>query len=123
MNYERLTKKCDLGIGLTRTSGNITEDYIAVVNRLAELEDMIEDGRLIELPCKVGDKLYWVSSSIKKPEEWEIIDIAFYGEITVTRRKKSQKEIFYFYSRLLGEEWFTTKPEAEAKLKELRGKQ
>lgn len=29
-------------------------------NRLAELEDEIECGHLIELPCKVGDDIYTV---------------------------------------------------------------
>ena len=37
--YKRLTKKCEVGIGLTETSGNLVNDYEKVVNRLAELED------------------------------------------------------------------------------------
>ena len=41
--YKRLTTKCEVGIGLTETSGNIVNDYEKVVNRLAELEDKIEE--------------------------------------------------------------------------------
>ena len=43
--------------------------------RLAELEDKIENGTLVELPCKVGDKLYLVYSPFGDVEEWEITDI------------------------------------------------
>lgn len=51
MNYKRLTTKCEVGIGLTETDGNIVNDYEKVVNRLAQLEDKIENGTLIQLPC------------------------------------------------------------------------
>lgn len=50
-DYKRLTTKCEIGIGLTETSGNIVNDYEKIVNRLAELEDKIENGTLVELPC------------------------------------------------------------------------
>ena len=40
---ERLTTKCEVGIGLTETSGNIVNDFEKVVNRLVELEDFLED--------------------------------------------------------------------------------
>ena len=54
--YKRLTTKCKAGIGLTETSGNIVKDYEKVVNRLAELEDKIENGTLVEFPFCVFDK-------------------------------------------------------------------
>ena len=54
--YKRLTTKCDVGIGLTETSGNIVNDYEKVVNRLAELEHKIENGTLVEFPFCVFDK-------------------------------------------------------------------
>ena len=52
--YKRLTKK-----------GGYTKDldlkqelgYSYIYTRLSELEDKIMDGRLVELPCKVGDKI------------------------------------------------------------------
>ena len=51
--YKRLTTKCEVGIGLTESSGNLINDYEKVINRLAELEDKIENGALIkvESPC------------------------------------------------------------------------
>lgn len=33
-------------------------DYAYDKNRLAELEDKLEQGTLIELPCKIGDTVY-----------------------------------------------------------------
>lgn len=32
-----------------------------LIRRLAELEDKIEDGTLVELPCKEGDIVYFVN--------------------------------------------------------------
>lgn len=45
--YKRLTTKCEVGSGLTETDGNVVNDYEKVVNRLAKLEDKIENGTLI----------------------------------------------------------------------------
>ena len=50
MNYKRLTKHCEVGIGLNKHSIDITEAYIDVITRLCELEDKIENGTLVELP-------------------------------------------------------------------------
>ena len=49
---ERLTKRG----GLTEKT-DLTKEYgySYIYNRLAWLEDMMEDGRIIELPCKVDD--------------------------------------------------------------------
>lgn len=49
MNYKRLTKHCEVGIGLNKHSIDITEAYIDVITRLCELEDKIENGTLIEV--------------------------------------------------------------------------
>ena len=51
MNYKRLTKHCEVGIGLNKHSINIIESYTDVITRLCELEDKIENGTLVELPC------------------------------------------------------------------------
>ena len=52
-DYKRLTVK--------RADGEPTVRSITIqdlINRLAELEDKIENGTLVELPCKEGDILY-----------------------------------------------------------------
>lgn len=51
-------------------SGDYCEEYETIkrcLERLAELEDKIEDGTLVELPCNVGDKVYWVDVSAVIP--------------------------------------------------------
>lgn len=38
-----------------------------IIQRLAELEDKIENGTLVEPPCKVGDTIYEVFKNHKQP--------------------------------------------------------
>lgn len=52
--YKRLT---DTGIPTT------TPDV--VYNRLYELENAIENGTLVFLPCKVGDEFWWIFHASK----------------------------------------------------------
>lgn len=71
--YKRLTTKCEVGIGLTETDGNIVNDYEKVVNRLAKLEDKIEDKMLMEMPCKIGDTIYYANIFAPTPEIEEYV--------------------------------------------------
>lgn len=48
------------------TCGNY-DRFLETYNRLAELEDKIENGTLVELPCKVGDTIYEIFKSHKPP--------------------------------------------------------
>ena len=122
--YKRLTAKCEVGIGLTETSGNIVNDYEKVVNRLAELENKIENGTLIELPCKVGDKFYQVVKGLPI-YEWEVETIVF-GNIyfpknyVITARRIKDLAHWKFWCEDFGETLFLTKAEAEKKLKEIQ---
>ncbi|MGN1052843.1 MAG: hypothetical protein ACI4SH_05585, partial [Candidatus Scatosoma sp.] len=53
IEYKRLTQKID--------SGFVSElDCRIAYNRLSGLEDKIENGTLVKLPCKVGDTVYGV---------------------------------------------------------------
>lgn len=38
----------------------MTKDCEKTIDKLARYEDAEEQGRLIVLPCAVGDKVYWV---------------------------------------------------------------
>ena len=52
-------------------SGDYCEEYETLkrsIERLAELEDKIEDGRLKEFPCKVGDVVWFIKTTGFKPE-------------------------------------------------------
>lgn len=111
--------------GCNRWNGECAnyERFMEMYDRLAELEDKIEDGRLVELPCKVGDKLYLVYSPFGDIDEWEITDIQI-GNVNLFRLGiKGTDAYAAVLFKELGEYAFITKAEAEARLKELRGEE
>lgn len=75
--------------------------------RLKEYEDSEEQGRLIKLPCKVGDTAYHVMQG--RIVEVSNVDL-FFLLLSVAENRFNNSV-------------FLTKAEAEAKLKELRGNQ
>lgn len=60
--YKRLTN--DLGLSCQLP--------IRVYDRLTELENAIENGTLVFLPCKIGDKFWWILN--KYSGEHEIVE-------------------------------------------------
>lgn len=93
-----------------------------VLYRLAELEDKMENGTLIGLPCKVGDTVYRITQSYRGNEKITIYTVK---EIIVDK-----KGVTYLTIALKGassitckvnvDSVFLTREEAEAKLKELQ---
>lgn len=117
MSYERMTKK-----------GGFTKDldlkqemgYSHIYNRLAELEDKLESGQLLELPCELG-------------ENFVVIDYDYgFGRARVESRRivgyslyKSKCIIYPVdqYGNLhKPDKVFPTQSQAEARLKELQEK-
>lgn len=97
------------------TCGNY-ERFIETYNSLAELEDKLENGTLIDLPCKLGDEVYRIR---KKP--YPIVLERFVVNITLCFNHKGEYEwrIFTTTEDTLGKTVFLTKAEAEEKLREL----
>ena len=56
--YERLTKRF---LGSNAPYTEFTDNEI--LNRLCEIEDKICDGRMVELPCALGDTLFGIYHS------------------------------------------------------------
>ena len=120
MKYERLTdkkhryKKC---ASCTYRNCQYCDDDIEyeneAYNRLAELEDKLEQGTLIELPCKVGDTVYVI---IKAENGYALLkDICdgFMikdGEVYIGLQTYNVGANKYYFSR----------EEAEKRLKELQ---
>ena len=110
--YKRLTVRLSNGkIGcLQEYSQN------DLINRLAELEDKIENGTLFELPCKVGDTVWYIKNygfGRYKVEDMKVAGFNFSQyESTIWVVGTYEEESSHIYK---------TKAEAEAKLKELRG--
>lgn len=103
MKYERLTEREDNAIGMSCEISDI-------IDRLAELEDKIENGTLVELPCKVGDKVFDITD---RPEIWEVEVKGFLID------EKGIWFNFGLYQKrvgLLGIKIFLTKAEAEKRL-------
>lgn len=130
-NYKRLTKKCEVGIGLTKTSGNIVYDYEIVVNRLAELEDKIENGTLKEInyPCYVEDKVFVIRSQTSNDKNYYIFEDKVKA-LSVSRCRDTKCCFLRIdlYTNTSVFEWnfdkvFLIKAEAEQKLKELKEQQ
>ena len=90
------------------------------IDKLAELEDEMENGTLIKLPCKVGDKVYfntWVGGVNVGIQEHQVIG---FNLSVISKRKQSVVSTELPISDF-GKTVFLTKEEAEAKLKELKG--
>ena len=100
------------------------EYWLEVYFKLKDYEDLEEQGRLIKLPCKVGDVVYVKMASYSKTHyaEAEVRDFVHFishGFCVVVTSKYFDKENIPFSE--FGKTVFLTKAEAEAKLKELRG--
>ena len=74
-NYKRLTKQKITSEntkivynenGFAIFEKKLVKTLLAEHNRLWELENQRENGTLIELPCKVGDKVYRLCGTPKK---------------------------------------------------------
>lgn len=116
--YERLTERSGKAICIKETSTNDSKSIWNAIERLAELEDKIENGTLIELPCKVGDNIWWISSNNRDIIEVIVNSIRLVKDrIILLVEEKGVGE----YSIMFVDDIFLNKAEAEKKLKELKG--
>ena len=130
MSYERLTehkKLCGMDyIKLKDCDKYDCEQCITpcegAKERLAELEDKIERGTLVELPCKVGDMVYIVYSSFGDFDEWEVTSVELSETGYILRLgHKGTDDYSAILQKEIGDYAFFSKAEAEEKLRELRG--
>ena len=117
-DYKRLTNE-ELNDFLSRVfvqlEPKLAQQMMAVANELLHYRNKIENGTLVELPCKIGDT-FWYISIVGYIEEDKIADISLRDGVCLGERLVTK-----IYLRDLGKSWFLTKPEAEAKLRELKG--
>ena len=132
---ERLTERTEFGI--VGNNGRVTNYPLYKVadddpldhnivgqcfNKLADYEDAEEDGLLLQLPCKVGDKVYNLIPRIKKANNFQE------NEITVIKIYKDSVYIFFKNGlakdiKQIGKTVFLTQEEAEQALKRLESEQ
>lgn len=134
---EMLSVEVDSQIGLLALFYRNLWAMADLREKLKEYEDLEEQGRLVKLPCKVGDVVHVVTSPFNvfddieydenmKDEVYEsyVSSITFYecGEQYRIYAKATNHFIgAYFRECDFGKTVFLTKSEAKAKLKELRG--
>lgn len=109
--YKRITARL--------ANGKAVVDFIAsgagrmkTVDRLAELEDKIMDGTLVELPCKVGDNAVAIIDTLCYPNaiyNVKLKDLAYIVE------DENDDVTFQHITRIFG-----TEAEAEKRLEELK---
>ena len=104
-------------------------DFVeAYREQLEEHQQLEEQGRLVKLPCKVGDVLYRVNKGAKEPvimmRVLQLYIKQLHKDRTVIKiiaiNDENMGESCYFLEDI-GKTVFLTKSEAEARLKELRG--
>lgn len=96
--------------------------YSMAVKRLGELEEKIENGTLVELPCKVGEIMYEVVEGIPI-QEWKIESICFnriYPKGVIWAERTRDLAHWKFWIEDCGTKWFVTKTEAEKALEEIK---
>lgn len=128
MKYERFTRRDEFGVialcnacKRKATEMCYAEDSEGVcclnegLERLAELEDDLESGKIIRLPCKVGDTVYFI---IKSGNEFVLLEDTCIG-FTI-----ADGEIYIGLENIpvAANKYYFTREEAEAKLKELQNK-
>ena len=105
--------------------------------KLAEYEELEEQGLMLKLPCKIGDDVYKIPSEVN----FKLNVLSKHEENNRVYHQKVAKVVLadgHWYlecdkdreygtgsiclDTFLGETWFLSKEEAEAKLKELGGK-
>lgn len=97
-------------------------DYQKAINKLARYENLEEQGRLIELPCKVGDTVYYLDYIDCFNCPYNKDDICEEDDFELECPKKIIKtkfELYKFKLNDMGTDYFLTREEAENKLKEM----
>ena len=89
-----------------------------LMEKLGEYEDLKEQGRLIKLPCKIGEKVYNITWWDDVQEKVKVAGKTYYR--TVHKHKVSKSTFGYTDIEEIGKTVFLTKSEAKARLKELR---
>ena len=88
-----------------------------VIDKLAEYEDLEEQGRLVKLPCKIGTEVYDITWWDNVQEKVVVKGKAYYR--TVHKHKITKLPFTYSDIDDFGKTVFLTKSEAEQKLKEM----
>ena len=90
------------------------EGYQKILDKLAHYEDLEEAGRLIELPCKIGDAVY----GIRRYHSERKVQSGVVSEMYFSQKNRLIIVIKHVCRGYWGENIFGSFEEAEAALKE-----
>ena len=92
-----------------------------MINRLAELEDLEEQGLLVRLPCKVGDILFRINKGARNPIiKMKVSQITMISKLYNIKAIQEDYGEVFFSDDVIGIKVFTTSEEAEKKLEEMK---
>ena len=130
-------KFCDVKCLETAVMGNRIKEYwehkqvSEYLRKLKDYEDAEKQGRLIKLPCKVGDTVW--DNDFGRPCAYTITAFSFGECEEYICKPVTTKEVVFYYENssgsitgsfaesAIGKSVFLNKSKSEAKLKELRG--
>lgn len=105
-------------------------NYNKILTKLGDYEDLEEQGRLIKLPCKVGDTVW--DNDYGRPCAYTITAFSFGECEEYICEPVTTKEVVFYYANssgsitgsfaesVIGKSVFLNKAEAEAKLAEMK---
>lgn len=117
---DRLTEWTGLGAIATKYAEDfdMTEEtnrgYQNILDKLAHYEDLAEAGRLVELPCKIGDTVY----GIRRFHGMRIVQSGIVSEMFFSQENRLIIVINHICRGYWGENIFGSFDEAKAALKE-----
>ena len=112
---DRLTKWEVDGCASVNGCSPIDKDMANAINRLCEIEDKICEGRMVELPCEIGDEV-WINRYFHSkllPQKGIVSEMKFLPNMEL------QIVVKYVVRGRWGKDIFATPEEANKKLKEL----
>lgn len=124
-DYKRLTFKIlvdPYDDDCEETENAAAASYDELLNRLAKLEDKIENGTLVELPCKAGDIVYFASwyRPIPRIEAFKVDHLELHKNYICVACYDFENEDDYSLYRIDSKDISFSKEEALKKLKELK---
>lgn len=112
----RLTRKLENGrYAQNYTTGDgFFVGMTEMMQKLGELEDLEEAGRLVELPCKVGDTVREVDKPLGIIAGWRVTEFVIHEDVVFAENPYLGE---YCDIKEFGKTVFLTREEAEAALK------
>lgn len=101
----------------------VRKDIKTVLKKLADYEDLEEKGLLLELPCKIGDTIWWLNGKLIMESEVAsfTVDVDGVYFMYVEYHDKKTDKIYSYSLEVgnIGKTVFLTQEAAEQKLKEM----